>query len=172
MIVNAANTHLGGGGGIDSSIHKKGGATYCKAHQALSKQHQKNYTQGYASMLPSGDLQQNYGIGNVIVVAGPQNVSNEANNSALYSCYYNSLVLADQQRKESIAFPSISTGIFHFPPENAASISLRAIYDFTTKYPDSSLHTISIHFLPNEDDPLKNYRNALKTSEESIYFPV
>jgi len=161
VIVNAANTHLGGGAGIDDAIHRKGGGSYKKAHRRLKDKYQGNYTPGFAELITSGEISGRYGIDSVIVVAGPQGpLTNQKKESQLYSCYFNSLVLAHSQKKTSIAFPSISTGIFNFPKDRAAAISLRALQDFISKHPDSQLKTISIHFLRGQHE-LKTYRIQL-----------
>jgi O-acetyl-ADP-ribose deacetylase (regulator of RNase III) len=154
IIVNAANTHLGGGGGIDGAIHREGGKDYEDAHEGLRKLYNSSYVQGHAAMIESGLLRTKYQIDNVIVVAGPQGETDAQKESELYSCYYNSLILADSERKESIAFPSISTGIFGFPKDRAALTSLRAVYDFVNQYPNTTLKRVSIHFLPS--DPKQN----------------
>lgn len=161
VIVNAANTHLGGGGGIDGAIHKEGSDAYKQAHRALKDHYNSAYTPGYAAIIDSGNLKAK-GIENVIVVAGPKLVSNPETDSQLYSCYYNSLVLAHLHQKASIAFPSISTGAFNFPLKEAAKISLRALHDFKLNYPETSLKTVSIHFLKDKDkDFLQDYASAL-----------
>jgi O-acetyl-ADP-ribose deacetylase (regulator of RNase III) len=171
VIVNAANTHLGGGGGIDGDIHDNGGAGYAKEHAGLKQRYNSQYTEGYAAMIGSGDLaRQASPINNVIVVAGPSGEATAKTETQLYSCYYNALVLAHEQRKKSLAFPSISTGIFGFSRDRAAEVSLRAIQDFLDVYniPDGStpLKTISIHFLPPKQgskwDDFKAYHDALK----------
>lgn len=148
VIVNAANSHLGGGGGIDGAIHRKGGTTYAAGHKALKDQYKGQYVLGHAVMIGSGNLNES-GIDSVIVVAGPQGVTDKAKEGQLYSCYYNSLQLAESQGKESIAFPFISTGIFRFPKDRAAQIAMRAISDFITSHPNSKLKTISVHVLPD-----------------------
>ena len=154
LIVNAANHHLGGGGGIDGAIHKAGGTNYVNAHRELQKIYQSQYISGHAAMIESGDLKNYYQIDSVIVVAGPQGDSTPQKEDELYSCYYNSLVLAQSQNQTSIAFPSISTGIFGFPKERAAAISLKAVMDFLIHNPHTSIKTLSIHFLPTE--PIQN----------------
>jgi len=154
IIVNAANQHLGGGGGIDGAIHKAGGTNYVNAHRELQKIYKSQYVSGYAAMIESGDLKNHYQIDAVIVVAGPQGDSNAQKEDELYSCYYNSLVLAQSLNQTSIAFPSISTGIFGFPKERAAAISVKAVMDFLMNYPRTSTKTLSIHFLPTE--PIQN----------------
>lgn len=155
VIVNAANTHLGGGGGIDGAIHAKGGTPYGKAHKKLQTKYDSQYIQGFSEIIESGLLKRKHDIDNVIIVAGPQGSTNQQKENELYSCYFNSLELTHIQKKTSLAFPSISTGIFGFPKERAAAISLRAIQNFISKYPDSQLKTISIHFLDADD--LKTY---------------
>lgn len=150
VIVNAANTHLGGGGGIDGAIHRQGGADYAHAHHQLQRLYHAHYVEGHAAMLPSGSLKEKYHIENVIVVAGPQGAATPGKETALYSCYFNALVLADRQGKQSIAFPSISTGLFGFSKDRAAAISLKALYDFIEAHPNTCLKTLSIHYLPSD----------------------
>lgn len=160
VIVNAANSHLSGGGGIDGAIHKQGGKTYEKSHRILKEVYDSDYTSGHAALISSGDLTSKYDIKQVIVVNGPSGKANEKNRSRLYSCYYNSLVLADAKKFGRIAFPSISTGIFGYPREDAAEVSLKAIFYFFANNPDTTLKTISIHFQDNEGP--KTYLKALK----------
>lgn len=156
VIVNAANTHLGGGGGIDGAIHRKGGVEYANAHRQLQALYHAHYVEGHAAMLASGALKANAHIDNVIVVAGPQGSATPSKETQLYSCYLNALLLAEGQGKQSIAFPSISTGIFGFPKNRAAAVSLKAIYDFVEAYPNTGLTTISIHYLPS--DPITDLK--------------
>lgn len=161
VIVNAANNHLGGGGGIDRLIHAGGGLKYIAAHRELQRLYKSNYVSGHAALIESGALKENCNIDNVIVVAGPQGETSSQKEKELYSCYYNSLVLAENQNKTSIAFPSISTGIFRFPQDRAACISLKAIYDFINRYPNTKLKNISIHFLVSHSKAdLDIYKNS------------
>ena len=161
VIINAANTHLGGGGGIDGAIHARGGSKYQAAHRELQMLYKSKYISGHAALIESGLLKENCNIHNVIVVAGPQGETNPEKESELYSCYYNSLTLAENQNKTSIAFPSISTGIFGFPKDRAACISLKAIYDFIERHPDTKLKNISIHFLGSRSKTdLEMYKNS------------
>lgn len=159
VIVNAANTHLGGGGGIDRAIHNKGGEDYKKAHQALSTAYKKNYPEGFATMISSRALSKQHSpITDVIVVAGP---STEADfEKKLYNCYYNSLVLAHNQNKTSIAFPAISTGIFGGDFNKSAEVSLRAVADFAQKeeHKTTQLKTISIHCYAVNDVNIQSAR--------------
>lgn len=171
VIVNAANTYLGGGAGIDGQIHRKGGFDYSNKHFKLRDIYKGNYVCGHAAIIGSGDLKKNYCIENVIVIAGPQGASTPQKENELYSCYINSLILAHKHGKTSIAFPSISTGIFGFPKGRAAEISLKAFSDFFTQYPEAQLN-ISIHFMPTallnpreiaeNKDNLLNYEKAAR----------
>ncbi|NDE83072.1 MAG: hypothetical protein EB051_05625, partial [Chlamydiia bacterium] len=175
-IVNAANTYLGGGGGIDGAIHRQGGLSYAQEHGRLKEAFggrylgkDANYIEGYAALIGSGDLLKKFQIEQVMVVAAPncqnenprtlpQNVKN-----ALYSCYLNSLLVAEEQGLTSIAFPSLGTGIFQFPVYDAADIALRAIHDFLEiRDRCKNIKTISIHFLPTEPESVTfdPYRSA------------
>lgn len=168
VIINAANDHLGGGGGIDGQIHKKGGSKYVAAHRELQRLYNSKYVLGHAALIESGSLKEDYNIDSVIVVAGPQGVTSPKKESELYFCYYNSLVLAENQNKTSIAFPSISTGLFRFPQDRAACISLKAIYDFINKYPNTKLKDISIHFLVSlSNADLKIYEKSCNTGQNN-----
>lgn len=166
VIVNAANRALCGGGGIDGAIHNAGGEKYQREHWNLRRHYDGNFTSGYAAMIKDMPLNRHVfdkkdnlietisSIKDVIVVAGPCiSKATPASKTALYSCYMNSLALAHLQNKKSIAFPAVSTGIFNYPKSIAAEISLRAIYEFIKKHPDTSLTTIDIHcFDPNNPD--------------------
>lgn len=151
VIVNSSNVQLSRGDkGIDAAIHAKGGKGYAEAHMELQRKFRGLYASGNATMIDSGSLKETHNIDHVIVVAGPEGPSNPQTDSQLYSCYYNSLVVAQAQDKSSIAFPSISTGVLGFPRDRAAAISLKAIHDFIQDYPDTHLKKISIHFQPGE----------------------
>jgi O-acetyl-ADP-ribose deacetylase (regulator of RNase III) len=160
VIVNAANSDLGGGGGIDGKIHENGGDEYAAAHRKLKEKYSKGYPSGHAAMIDSGQLKAKYKIDHVIVVAGPCTATpSPEEESQLYSCYYNSLVLANDQNKAKIALPSISTGLFYFPLDRAANISLRAVNDFIAN--NSSIKIISIHFRPTEHTEFVKYMTAI-----------
>lgn len=161
VIVNAANTHLGGGGGIDGAIHSRGGSSYAQGHFNLSKKYHSQYVPGYAEIVESGLLKEKDGIDKVIVVAGPTGGPSLETEGQLYSCYYNSLLLAHQQNIPSLAFPSIATGIFGFDIDRAAAVSLKAVHDFINNHKETPLKTISIHFYHTEPKSnLEKYRTA------------
>lgn len=125
-IVNAANTSLLGGGGVDGAIHRKGGkAILDECIQIRNKQ--GGCKTGEAVITTAGSLPSKY----VIHTVGPVwNGDKEEKSKLLADCYKNSLNLAIQNGIKTIAFPNISTGIYHFPKDKAAEIAVRTVKDF------------------------------------------
>ncbi|WP_394774957.1 O-acetyl-ADP-ribose deacetylase [Flavobacterium sp.] len=125
-IVNAANTSLLGGGGVDGAIHRKGGkAILDECIQIRNKQ--GGCKVGEAVITTAGNLPSKY----VIHTVGPVwNGDKEQTNSLLASCYQNSLDLAVQNGIKTIAFPGISTGIYKFPKDKAAEIAIKSVRIF------------------------------------------
>jgi O-acetyl-ADP-ribose deacetylase len=125
-IVNAANSSLLGGGGVDGAIHRKGGKAILDACVAIRNRQGKCKT-GNAVITTAGNLPAKY----VIHTVGPVwNGESEKNNALLADCYRNSLMLAVENEVKVIAFPNISTGIYHFPKDKAAEIAIRTVNDF------------------------------------------
>ena len=166
VIVNDANTQLTGGGGIDGAIHTKGGVAYAGHHTVLSNNYNKSYPEGYATIVPFTDSTTQGSTTNVIIVAGPN--AQDGYDSKLYNCYRNSLELAHKQRKTSIAFPAISTGIFDGDMNKSAEISLRAVSDFITANPKTQLKTISIHGYPVNDTDSSGKRSAGAERDDAL----
>ena len=121
-IVNAANTELRGGGGVDGAIHRAAGPALADACRTIGGCHtgQAVITDGY-------DLAARW----VIHTAGPvwRGGSNDED-FLLASCYRNSLALAEDHTMETIAFPAISTGVYGFPAPRAARIAVTETVDF------------------------------------------
>lgn len=126
-IVNAANTSLLGGGGVDGAIHRAGGASILEeCYQIRNKQ--GGCPVGEAVITTAGNLPAKY----VIHTVGPvwSGQEEEEKKQLLANAYRNSLKLAKQYVLQSIAFPNISTGIYRFPKELAAEIAFQEIINF------------------------------------------
>ncbi len=125
-IVNAANSSLLGGGGVDGTIHRKGGhAILEECREIVSRQ--GGCRTGQAVMTTAGNLPAQ----KVIHTVGPVWNGGTANEEFLLrSCYEQSLKIAEEQKFSSIAFPNISTGIYRFPKEIAARIAFDVVHNW------------------------------------------
>lgn len=128
-IVNAANKSLLGGGGVDGAIHMGAGPQLLRECKRLGgcETGQAKITNGFNLLAK-----------HVIHTVGPVwNEGNPKEEELLKSCYVRSLELAKKYNLKTIAFPSISTGIYRFPIEKAGPIALRAVKEFLEKNPDT-----------------------------------
>ena len=135
-IVNAANTSLLGGGGVDGAIHRAAGPRLLEATRLLG-----GARTGEAKMTDA------FGIASakkIIHTVGPVYSSQSPAESArlLADCYRNSLALASDLR--SIAFPAISTGVYGYPIADAAAVAVGAIRQWLAQHPESALKTITL----------------------------
>lgn len=122
VIVNAANNTLLGGGGVDGAIHRKGGRIILEQCKKIG-----GCPTGEARITTAGNLPSKY----VIHTVGPIYRGGEmGEDRLLYNAYYNSLKLASEYNLKTISFPSISTGAYGYPIEEAVEIVLKAIKDF------------------------------------------
>ncbi|VXB80391.1 conserved hypothetical protein [Flavobacterium sp. 9AF] len=151
-IVNAANTSLLGGSGVDGAIHKAGGKAILEACMAIRNK-QGGCKVGEAVITTAGNLPSKY----VIHTVGPVwNGDKEEKKQLLASCYYNCLQLAEKHQLKSIAFPSISTGIYRFPKTEAAQIAIDTVQKFSTK------HIEEITFVCFDEENYMLYKQLLK----------
>jgi O-acetyl-ADP-ribose deacetylase (regulator of RNase III) len=125
-IVNAANTSLMGGGGVDGAIHRAGGPEILEeCRKIVAKQGRCNT--GDAVITTGGKLPAKY----VIHAVGPVwNNGKYGEEQKLASCYHRSLQLAVDNDCKTIAFPNISTGVYRFPKKEAAKIAVSTVSDF------------------------------------------
>jgi O-acetyl-ADP-ribose deacetylase (regulator of RNase III) len=125
-IVNAANTSLLGGGGVDGAIHRVGGNTILEACMII-RDKQGGCKVGDAVITTAGNLPAKF----VIHTVGPiWNGGSEFEDKLLSNAYRNSLQIAIENGVRSISFPNISTGVYRFPKERAARIALSTVVDY------------------------------------------
>lgn len=153
-IVNAANSGLAGGGGVDGAIHAAGGPRILRECAAII---------GRMGRLPPGQAVITVGgllaAKHVIHTVGPIWRGGAAGEAAiLASAYRNSLALAVENRAESVTFPSISTGVYGYPVEKAAQVALEAVAAFLRERGKPGL----VRFALFDDATLSAYRAALE----------
>ncbi|MFB7174928.1 O-acetyl-ADP-ribose deacetylase [Streptomyces sp. NPDC056254] len=123
-IVNAANSSLLGGGGVDGAIHRKGGPEILAACEDLRRSHYgKGLPTGRAVATTAGRLQ----AAHVIHTVGPVWSREEDRSELLASCYRESLRVADELGARTVAFPAISTGVYGWPMDDGATIAVRTV---------------------------------------------
>ena len=155
-IVNAANSSLMGGGGVDGAIHRAGGPAILEECKKIVAR-QGRLPTGQAVVTTGGNLKAQY----VIHTVGPiwhGGSKNEA--ELLRSAYCECLKLANDNKLTSISFPSISTGAYGYPVDEAAKIAARAVVSFL-KEQATSLKTIV--FVLFDSRTYESYRSALQT---------
>jgi O-acetyl-ADP-ribose deacetylase len=128
VIVNAANSSLLGGGGVDGAIHRVGGPAILDACRTLrSTSHREGLPAGSAVSTPAGELAAR----EVIHTVGPIRHGSETPDAAtLAACYRNTLELAAENGAKSIAFPAIATGVYGYPAEHAAPVVSHTVEKF------------------------------------------
>lgn len=146
-IVNAANSSLLGGSGVDGAIHRAGGPAILEECRLIG-----GCETGQAVITTAGNLPSRF----VIHTVGP--VWNGGNNheaDLLASCYRKSLVLADEYNLVSIAFPNISTGIYRFPKKHATKIAIGTVKAY------KSSHLKEVIFICFDEENFRLYQELL-----------
>ena len=152
-IVNAANNALLGGGGVDGVIHRAGGPTILAECMEIRK-NQGGCATGEAVITTAGKLPAKY----VIHTVGPVwQGGNRSEVVLLEHCYQNSLKLAASHQLNSVAFPNISTGVYHFPKKDAAEIAVKTVREFLATHNQPS----EIIFACFDEENYSLYRRLL-----------
>jgi O-acetyl-ADP-ribose deacetylase len=132
-IVNAANSSLMGGGGVDGAIHRAAGRVLLEECKRIrNKQYPDGLPTGQAVATTAGDLPARW----VIHTVGPVFSKSEDRSQLLASCHTTALKIADELEATSVAFPAISTGVYGYPLELAAPVSINAVMSATTNVDD------------------------------------
>jgi O-acetyl-ADP-ribose deacetylase (regulator of RNase III) len=130
-IVNAANSRLAGGGGVDGAIHRAGGPAIMQESRKIG-----GCPTGKAVITTAGNLKAKY----VIHTVGPRYYDGtEGEPQLLKSAYLESLKLASTKHLKSIAFPAISTGAYGYPLREAATIALQTVIEYFREHQDITL---------------------------------
>jgi O-acetyl-ADP-ribose deacetylase (regulator of RNase III) len=122
-VVNAANSTLLGGGGVDGAIHQKGGPAILAECRHIRESLPDGLPTGQAVATTAGDLKARW----VIHTVGPVYSKSEDRSHLLASCHTESLAVADELGAETVAFPAISTGIYGYPLELAAPVAVGTV---------------------------------------------
>jgi len=149
-IVNAANTSLLGGGGVDGAIHRGAGPELLEFNRKL-----EGCSTGEAKISPGFKLPAKF----IIHTVGPVwNGGKNNEDKLLTNCYKNSLQLAKENNVKTIAFPAISTGVYRFPLERATKIAVSEVKKFLEK--NASIEKVI--FVCFDEETYQVYKNILK----------
>lgn len=152
-IVNAANSSLLGGGGVDGAIHRAGGKSILEECIKI-REKQGGCEVGEAVITTAGNLPAKF----VIHTVGPiWNSGTMGEPELLANAYKNSLQLAVEHQAETIAFPNISTGVYHFPKEKAAQIAIETVLEFL----EMNQGIKEVVFVCFEEENYKIYQNFI-----------
>jgi O-acetyl-ADP-ribose deacetylase (regulator of RNase III) len=164
-IVNAANSSLLGGGGVDGAIHRAGGPTILAECRRLREtDYKEGLPTGQAVATTAGELPAEY----VIHTVGPVwHGGNAQEDAYLAAAYENSLVVAAGRAAKSVAFPAISTGVYHFPPDRAARIAFKTIADHLRR--NTMPRTVYLVFFSDDDYELfVREADVLSTEQDEV----
>ncbi|KXX67102.1 O-acetyl-ADP-ribose deacetylase [Flammeovirga sp. SJP92] len=151
-IVNAANTSLLGGGGVDGAIHRKGGKQILEECQKI-RNRQGGCKVGESVITTAGNLPSK----KVIHTVGPRwNDGKSSEDEKLKSCYITALQIAEENNITTIAFPNISTGIYRFPKGRAASIAIDTVKQWKGEKVEK------LFFVCFDDENLKLYQDIIQ----------
>ena len=162
-IVNAANSSLMGGGGVDGAIHRAGGSQiYMECKKLKNARFPQGLPTSEAVATTAGNLNARY----VIHAVGPVwygGLKNEL--KQLSDTYKNSLKIAKENNCKTVAFPAISTGIYKFPKNLAAKISSSVVKDFLEE--NESIEKVMFVFFRSEDADIFIEENVFEETQDS-----
>lgn len=158
-IVNAANTSLLGGSGVDGAIHRAAGASMLEECRKIINK-QGGCKIGEAVITTAGKLDAKF----IIHTVGPVwNGGNKNEDDLLASAYKNSLKLCVENNVKTVAFPNISTGIYKFPKERAANIAIQTVLNY------NEINTISkVVFICFDEDNFNIYKSLIPTKSNLL----
>ena len=161
-IVNAANSSLLGGGGVDGAIHAAAGPAVLDACRSLRRRALPDgLPAGQAVATTAGDLRADY----VIHTVGPRHWDHPDGGAALLAqCHLSSLDVADALGVGSVAFPAISCGAFGWSSQEAAPIAVGAVRDYAAAHPDTSI--TKVRFVLSSDDAFAAFDSAVRSALE------
>ena len=150
-IVNAANSSLLGGGGVDGAIHRRGGpAILAECREWRKSRYADGLPAGQAVATTAGDLDARW----VIHTVGPVYSARDDRSAVLASCYAQSLRVAGELGARTVAFPAVSAGIYGWPAESAAEIALTTVSRTPSKLEEA-------RFVLFTEDMLATFRAVL-----------
>lgn len=153
-IVNAANSSLMGGGGVDGAIHRAAGPVIQEECRLYVQQYGK-LPAGKAMITSAGNLAARF----VIHTVGPVWQSGlKGEDQLLASCYINSLHIAIEKQLRSLAFPNISTGVYGYPKDEAAEVAIATVQNFLSSYEIAP----EVSFVCYDEENYNLYRRFLK----------
>ncbi len=150
-IVNAANSSLMGGGGVDGAIHRRGGPAVLQACKEIRRtRYPDGLPTGAAVATTAGDLPARW----VIHTVGPVYAKSQDRSGLLASCHTDSLRVADELGAKTVAFPAISTGVYGYPLELAAPVAIHAVREAETDVDE-------VRFVLFDEDAYRAFERAL-----------
>lgn len=160
-VVNAANSSLLGGGGVDGAIHGAAGPELLRECQALrAGAYRDGLEPGHAVATGAGHMRARH----VIHTVGPKHWEYpDGGGDVLASCHRESLREASRLGLHSIAFPAISCGVYGWSPRDAAPIAVQAVRDFDARHPDHGIDVV--RFVLFNDETQRAFENALNAVE-------
>lgn len=156
-IVNAANSSLLGGGGVDGAIHRRGGSQIlAECRELRASRYGKGLPTGQAVATTAGNLPAQW----VIHTVGPVYSRHEDRSALLASCYEQSLKVADELGAKSVAFPAVSAGIYGWPHADAARIALVTVRRTSSEVEEARFVLFTGDMYTTFSDVLSSLRGA------------